>query len=224
VKATARSVSRRPSLLQRDDRLAVDPEEHDHSDTATHASDCTTLLVEMIPLELIHTHRHTHACVPPPIPPPLHLYPSRLSSCILSPSPNSLNSALLFTLPLLCSKGDNIRLKPLSHPRGQTDGQAGRQMGKQADRRTNWCLMHRYRSNLQYISSPHFHTHTQLLQMTCSLIIMAQELHSSLAEERQDRVQREESGMFVFELRDKDGGVWKCCKWSMKEVKCPAGN
>lgn len=58
--------------------------------------------------------------------------------------------------------------------------------------------MPRKHSNLQYTSSPHFHTHIQLLQITSSLIIMAQELYCSLAKERQDWVQAENSGMGCF--------------------------
>ena len=55
-----------------------------------------------------------------------------------------------------------------------------------------------YHFNLQYIAATHFHTHIQLLQITCSLIIMAQELHCSLAKEWQDWVQREEWDGFSF--------------------------
>lgn len=58
--------------------------------------------------------------------------------------------------------------------------------------------MPRYHFNLQYISSPRFYTHIQLLQITCSLIIMAQELYCSLAKERQDCAQTEKSGMAFF--------------------------
>lgn len=76
----------------------------------------------------------------------------------------------------------NSSKTPLSFLRNQTDSR----------------LISRYHSNLQYISSPHFHTRIQLLQITCNLIIMVQQIYCSLAKEHEVFVKRAEWAEFVF--------------------------
>lgn len=114
----------------------------------------------------------------------------------------------------------NSSKTPLSFLRNQTDSR----------------LISRYHSNLQYISSPHFHTRIQLLKITCNLIIMVQQVYSSLAKEHEVFVKRVEWAEFVFpffvflsfffpaQCKWSKGweqvlAKWKCTKWSMNEVK-----